>query len=583
VFLSRQLDKLLTSSISMFKRLLAACRRLASGEAESYPPRVMTATEVAQQRWDYETDVAVVGFGGAGAAAAIEARDNGADVLVMDRFRGGGSTRISGGIYYAGAGTAIQQAAGVEDSPENMYNYLQQEVRDAVSAQTLREFCEQSPENFDWLVAQGVPFEASPCPFKTSYPSNLYYFYYSGNESFPPYSEQAKPAARGHRAHGRGVSGAALFVPLRASALRKGIKLLEQHKAVRLIADDTGKVIGVEVKAMRPGTLSGWLHRQLSALMVFLRYVTIFTPFVNYGMRGCIEALENHYSVLTRVFARQAVVISSGGFYFNRTMVRQYAPEYLDGVPLGTIADNGSGIKLGESVGGQTGLMDNISAWRFINPPEAFVRGILVDQKGNRICNEMLYGAQLAERIMKQAGGKAWLVIDHALFRQAHREMGPSRAMWFQSVSALMFLYLARSRGASLDQLASKLGMPAEALARTVGDYNNLALAGGRDAMGKPAEFCTALGEGPYYALDCSADSLMMCPALSLGGLKVEEASGRVLSSANTPIDGLYAAGRSAVGVASRSYVSGLSIADCIFSGRRAGRHAALRSNPRDA
>jgi 3-oxo-5alpha-steroid 4-dehydrogenase len=37
----------------------------------------------------------------------------------------------------------------------------------------------------------------------------------------------------------------------------------------------------------------------------------------------------------------------------------------------------------------------------------------------------------------------------------------------------------------------------------------------------------------------------------------------------------LYAAGRSAVGLCSRSYVSGLSLADCVFSGRRAGRHAA--------
>ena len=566
----------------MLNRLMAACRQLASGEAESYPPRVMTPADVARQHWDYQVDVAVLGFGGAGAAAAIEARDCGADVLAVDRFHGGGSTRISGGIYYAGGGTDIQRQAGVEDSPENMYRYLQLEVQDAVSEQTLREFCEQSPENFDWLVAQGIPFEASECPFKTSYPSNLYYFYYSGNESFPPYSERAKPAARGHRAHGKGVSGAAFFTPLRESALRKGVKLLEQHKAVRLLTNDTGRVIGVELKAMQPGTLSGWLHRQLIGLMVFLRYVTIFTPFVNYAMRGCIEALEQRFSMLTRVFVRKSVVISSGGFYFNRNMVKHYAPEYLSGVPLGTIADNGSGIKLGESVGGRTALMDNISAWRFINPPEAFARGVLVDQKGNRICNEMLYGAQLSERIMKQAGGKAWLIIDSALFKQAHRELGPGRAMWFQSVSALMFLYLARSRAASLEQLASKLRIPAGILTKTVAEYNTLALQGARDAMGKPTEYCTALGDGPYYALDCSADSLMMCPALSLGGLKVEEASGQVLSADNTPVGGLYAAGRSAVGVASRSYVSGLSIADCIFSGRRAGRHAALCSNTVD-
>ena len=40
-------------------------------------------------------------------------------------------------------------------------------------------------------------------------------------------------------------------------------------------------------------------------------------------------------------------------------------------------------------------------------------------------------------------------------------------------------------------------------------------------------------------------------------------------------LDGLFAAGRTAVGICSNSYVSGLSLADCIFSGRRAGSHAA--------
>ena len=42
-------------------------------------------------------------------------------------------------------------------------------------------------------------------------------------------------------------------------------------------------------------------------------------------------------------------------------------------------------------------------------------------------------------------------------------------------------------------------------------------------------------------------------------------------------VAGLYAAGRTAVGICSNSYVSGLSLADCVFSGRRAGHHAAAR------
>jgi len=51
-------------------------------------------------------DVIIVGYGDAGAAAAIEAADRGARVLVLDRAYGGGASALSGGVVYAGGGTA---------------------------------------------------------------------------------------------------------------------------------------------------------------------------------------------------------------------------------------------------------------------------------------------------------------------------------------------------------------------------------------------------------------------------------------------------------------------------------------------
>ncbi|MNE25918.1 3-oxo-5-alpha-steroid 4-dehydrogenase [compost metagenome] len=59
--------------------------------------------------------------------------------------------------------------------------------------------------------------------------------------------------------------------------------------------------------------------------------------------------------------------------------------------------------------------------------------------------------------------------------------------------------------------------------------------------------------------------------ALTLGGLKVDEDSGAVLDAQGQAIAGLYAAGRTALGIPSHLYISGLSLADCVFSGRRAG------------
>ncbi|MDQ3786759.1 MAG: FAD-binding protein, partial [Actinomycetota bacterium] len=76
----------------------------------------------------------------------------------------------------------------------------------------------------------------------------------------------------------------------------------------------------------------------------------------------------------------------------------------------------------------------------------------------------------------------------------------------------------------------------------------------------------------PFALIDVSYGPRLgyPCPVLTLGGLRVDEETGQV-----TGVPGLYAAGRTAVGICSNSYVSGLSLADCVFSGRRAGRHAA--------
>ena len=71
-------------------------------------------------KWNYETEIVVVGYGGAGAAAAIEAHDNGASVLIIEKsFVAGGTTAMSGGII-VGAGTSVQRERGIIDSTEGM-------------------------------------------------------------------------------------------------------------------------------------------------------------------------------------------------------------------------------------------------------------------------------------------------------------------------------------------------------------------------------------------------------------------------------------------------------------------------------
>jgi 3-oxo-5alpha-steroid 4-dehydrogenase len=528
----------------------------------------------AMTSWDREFDVVVVGFGGAGSAAALEARSEGADVLVIDRFAGGGATARSGGVVYAGGGSVPQRQAGYADDAEQMFNYLRLEVRDAVDEATLRSFCEQSLAQLHWLESLGVPFAASDvAPRKTSYPEDACTLYFSGNEAAAPFSQSARPAPRGHRVVGQGHTGGVLFKHLGTATEASGAEIRRYCQARRLISGSQGEVEGVEILEFDAPRF--W--RRLHALLFEVgSWGALFSRNLAPFCQRRIAALEARYGRTLRIRARSGVVLCAGGFAFNAEMMKEHTGWFRRARPLGTLGDDGSGIALGQSVGGAVGEMNSCSAWRFINPPLAFTRGILVDQSGERICNEEYYGGTLGQRMAARDGGRGFLIIDADQWSKARGEVREGGMLGFQAVAARINLYLNRKKAGSLAELGARCGMPPGALETSVEKYNADAREGGSDSLGKSAELVQPLRTPPFYAIDCSLDSaLFPAPCITLGGLRVEGETGRVLRVDGSAIDGLYAAGRNAVGISSRSYMSGLSISDCFFSGRNAGRNAA--------
>ena len=527
-----------------------------------------------ESTWDATADVVVVGFGAAGACAALEAHEAGADVLVLDRFHGGGATAISGGIVYAGGGTDEQREAGVADTPQAMFDYLRLETAGAVSEETLRRFCDGSVEMMAWLKGHGVPFQGSLAPYKTSYPTNDYYLYYSGNELSGPARAVAPPAQRGHRAHGKGTSGKAVYAPLRRAVEAEGIGVRTQTRADALVTDESGRVVGVRCLTMagapaRVVREHRWLSARVGKMNLWYRPL-------GKRMSARLLRLEKQYARPWTVRARQGVVLSAGGFSFNRDMVREHAPAYAHGLPLGTLGDDGSGIALGTQVGGATRNLDRMSAWRFFTPPSALAKGLLLGPDGRRVCNEALYGAAVAEHVIHEHGGRAYLLIDQAVLDEARSQI-PSQTLWFQRLQLKTALGSARLEAPTLTELAAKAGIDAPTAERSLADYNALAHGEGEDPMGKPRDQIQPLERGPFSLVDISIRRSVKfpCPTMTLGGLVVDEETGAVLGDGGAPVAGLYAAGRTAAGICGTSYVSGLSIADCVFSGRRAGRSAA--------
>jgi 3-oxo-5alpha-steroid 4-dehydrogenase len=531
--------------------------------------------------WDAEADVIVVGFGGAGACATLEAVSQGASVLALDRFHGGGATAASGGVIYAGGGTPYQTAAGYEDTAREMYEYLKQEVGEGVmSDETLRRFCEGSADDIRWLENMGVPFEGSLCPFKTSYPTDDYYIYWSGSETNGTYRVKAKPAPRGHRAKGKGISGLALFRQLEKTVRNnKNVQVRCQTQVLGLIKGEDERIIGVYGRSIPSRSI--FLKRLHGGITRINAKASTYLPSIG-------KLLDNLAAVIMKLSARsysararKGVILAAGGFIFNKRMVRQHNAAYEKCLPLGTYADDGSGIALGESVGGITSNMDKMSVWRFYVPPEALMQGVLVSKEGRRICSEDLYGGKQGDCIVSEADGYAYLIFDSKTCSEAKGHFRDQCA-FFQKLTMIPMVFISRKKASSFAELAHKIGISSEGLEVTMKQYNQIANSGQPDPLGKVPERFVAQDTPPFYALDCSLPGLSLTSfgippaAITLGGLVVNEETGQVKRADGSSINGLYAAGRTAVGLCSNVYfASGSSIADCVFAGRRAGLHAA--------
>ena len=559
-------------------KTVADDQQVASPLPMTYASEPLVIENVTASHWDNTCDVLVVGYGGAGVSAAIEAASQGASVLAVDRFHGGGATALSGGVVYAGA-TRHQKQGGYEDSVEAMYQYLKMEIGDVVKDETLRRFCETSNENLQWLEEHGVEFGDNVYSGKMTYPPAGYDIYFSGNEKVPDYAAAAKPAPRGHRAVGEKYTGHVFFERLRESALRMGVRFQPLSRVTRLIVDAGNAVVGAEVSVIDP--LSPAAGELAKIMKGFNTYGRFFASTTRKAMAK-IAALEESAGKTIRVRATKGVILSTGSFAFNHQMIETYAPKFIDIVPLGAMGCDGSGIALGYSVGGALGRMDSVTAWRSISPPVSFVKGIAVNREGKRFVTEDTYVGRLGHEIALQPDCKAWVLIDKQLHSEAFKSaLQISDIPLFEFSGALHQIHnLLRctTKGKTLDELAGKCGIDADGLQATVAHYNET-MEKGVDDFGKNTDYHRRIGSGPYYALDISITNRRNpLPSIPMGGLYVNEETGEVRDRDGKSISGLYAAGRAAVGIPSGFYVSGSSLADCVFSGRRAAAHAVARS-----
>jgi 3-oxo-5alpha-steroid 4-dehydrogenase len=485
------------------------------GTSENSAPLIIPAADI--DAWVATADVVIVGYGMAGACAAIAAAEAGADVLVLERSSGlTGTTTAAAGHFYLGGGTAVQTACGFADGAEDLARYLTAVMREPDPAK-IEAFSRGSAAHFDWLEAHGVPFERSYYPTKAVIQPGRECLIWTGNEKVWPFRGEARPAPRGHKVafDGEEGGGALALNKLAESASQAGVDARFDMKIEALIVEH-GAIIGVRAR---------------------------------------------HFGEVVNFRARAGVILATGGYGRNEAMMAEHLPAFTSLYIQGGPYDDGLGIMLGVAAGGVADHLDKPFLTAPFYPPEQLVKGILINRDGVRFVPEDSYHSRSSIAIADQPDGIAYLIVDSDIFAY------PS---WAEQANQQLI-----DGFATVEEMADGLDVPAAPLAATLSAYNQYAAAGEDPAFGKHPDWLKPLVP-PFAAFDLSFGRAIYT-GFTLGGLRVT-ADGEVVTAQNRPIAGLYAAGACASTLAQDSYgyASGMSLGEASFFGRQAGVHAAM-------
>jgi succinate dehydrogenase/fumarate reductase flavoprotein subunit len=470
------------------------------------------------KQWDIETDVAVIGFGGAGACAAIEAHDSGLEAIIFElASASGGSTALSSAEIYMGGngGTRVQKATGWEDTTEDMIAYMSASAGPQADEAKIRNYCENSTAHFDWLVEKGVPFKDSEFKGRAIMAMTDDCVMFTGSEKAYPYNEMAKPCPRGHNLEVEGDNGGPLFMKIMTENVEKrGIQVEYETRALTLIADEHNHVHGVVIRKDQ---------KEIN------------------------------------IKASKGVILCAGGFVMNEEMLKKYAPQLLRcNAPIGNPGDTGAGIMMGMGVGGAVINMHEGFVTVPYYPPSSLTSGIFINAQGQRFINEDCYHGRVGAHCLQQKGERLYIICSVDQYAD------------YEKVSYLNAEVA--GTGETVAELEIELNLPEGQLQHTVEFYNRNAENGKDPLFHKTSEWCKPI-EAPFVALDITPGRGAFYPFFTLGGLDTLP-SGEVLTAGGEVVKGLYAAGRTACGVPRRGagYSSGMSVGDATFTGRMAGK-----------
>jgi 3-oxosteroid 1-dehydrogenase len=542
-------------------------------------------------------DVVVVGSGAGGMTAALTAAAAGRRALLLEKgpFYGGSTALSGGGIWAPNNPTLLRRGLG--DDPADVRRYLQAVVGDRVPPERLDAFAAAAPLALEFLERQ------SP---------HLRFFWCRGYSDYHPEYPGGRPDGRSIEAR---PFDKRQLGPLEDQLLGSGIKppfglwitatdfhdlgqVTRTWVGKKALLRAAGRVSSNVVRRRRMATMGQALIGRLRLALADAGVdVRLDSPVVELltgdggRVRGVVVEQDGRR---TTIEATQAVILASGGFDHDPELRAKYLTGVNQDWSMGAPTNTGDAVRLAAEVGAALDLMDD--AWwmpalelpkgrLFPLVSERSIPGsLIVNQNGRRFTNESAPYVNFIHdqlRLDASEGGHvpAWFVMDH----QARRRYQFAGLPAGQALPKSWYAIGTMHRASTIEELAGRVGIPADNLAATVQSFNAAARAGRDDDFRRgesaydryygdptlPNPCISPLVRPPFYAAKLVPGDLG-----TKGGL-VTDVHGRVRREDGSAIEGLYATGNASASVMGNEYPgAGGTIGPAITFGWVAARHA---------
>jgi len=474
---------------------------------------------------EYTTQICVIAAGPAGLAAAAQAAEDGAKVIVLEKMKRAGGT-ANAGMGILGIGTHYQKAQMYDISVEKSFKMYMEYTHYNVDARLIRRYFEQSSETIEWLEDMGVEFEGA---FK--------YF---------PQSEPTWHIVKCPRGIGAGAAQT-MNQKIYEHCVELGVEFLFETAAKKLIKED-GHINGVigETKAGEEFTV----HCQAAVLaaggasgdfdMVYEE--TGFTP------------KKDMFNFVTKSCSGDGLRMAweAGADHVPVRIEQAAAIEGISGLPNAVM-----------NIFFQPNLLVNLHGKRFVNEEDmqntTYLSNAVAHQKHKM--GIMIVDTSIVEHYIENG-------VDVISFVRPDPDVSafPAAVEKAKKVGT-KGLYIADT----IKELAEQLGIDPQALSETVEEYNDFC-DGTDEEFYKSPKYMRKLEKGPFYAARVRPGGYG-----TVGGIRINE-NCEACDREFLPVPGLYAAGADACNIYDDSYMfllPGNSMGFALNTGRIAGMSAA--------